>query len=126
MPAARRRWFWVFVGPFCLGLLVFVYVPILWSLYLSFFDARNTVTPERFVGLSNYLYLLQDDQFRSSMLTFIAFAVFIVPTTFVCSLTLALLLQRVRVLQTFFRSVFFLPTAVSYVIASMVWRLSIL
>ena len=28
----RNLWFWVFVGPFVLGLLVFVYVPIAWSI----------------------------------------------------------------------------------------------
>jgi ABC-type spermidine/putrescine transport system permease subunit II len=35
----------LFVGPFLLGLLVFVYLPIGWSTVLSFFDARNTVVP---------------------------------------------------------------------------------
>ena len=121
----RNLWFWVFVGPFFVGLLVFVYVPILWSVYLSFFDARNTVTPTRFVGLANYVYLLQDQAFLSSMATFIVFAVFIVPVTFAGSLGLALLVNKVRVAQAFFRSVFFLPTACSYVIAALIWRLSI-
>ena len=115
----RNRWFWVFVGPFLLGLLVFVYVPILWSVYLSFFDARNTVTPTRFVGLGNYVYLLRDPAFVSSMGTFVVFAAFIVPVTFACSLGLALLVNRARVAQAFFRSAFFLPTACSYVIAAM-------
>ncbi len=120
----NKRWFWVFVGPFFLGLLLFVYIPIGWSAYLSFFDARNTVTPTRFVGLDNYTYLLHDQAFLSSLATFIVFAAFIVPVTFCCSLVLALLVYRLPRFQTFFRSVFFLPTAVSYVIASMVWRLS--
>ncbi len=120
-----RRWFWVFVGPFFAGLLVFVYIPVLWSVYLSFFDARNTVTPTRFVGFGNYVYLLQDRAFLTSMGTFLVFAAFIVPLTFVCSLGLALLVSKVRVAQTFFRSAFFLPTACSYVIASMIWRLTI-
>ncbi|MFB9670704.1 carbohydrate ABC transporter permease [Microlunatus capsulatus] len=120
----RNRWFWVFVGPFLLGLLVFVYVPILWSVYLSFFDARNTVTPTRFVGLGNYVYLLRDPAFVSSMGTFLVFAAFIVPVTFACSLGLALLVNKARVAQAFFRSAFFLPTACSYVIAAMIWRLS--
>ena len=35
------RAFWLFVGPFAIGLLVFVYVPIAWSLLLSFFEARG-------------------------------------------------------------------------------------
>ncbi len=120
----RNRWFWVFVGPFAVGLLVFVYIPILWSVYLSFFDARNTVTPTKFVGLGNYVYLLQDSAFVSSMGTFAVFAAFIVPVTFACSLALALLVNRARVAQAFFRSAFFLPTACSYVIAAMIWRLS--
>jgi multiple sugar transport system permease protein len=124
MQRDRARWFWVFVGPFALGLVVFVYVPIVWSVYLSFFDARNTVTPTRFVGLGNYAYLLRDPAFVSSMATFVVFAAFIVPVTFACSLGLALLVNRARVAQAFFRSAFFLPTACSYVIAAMIWRLS--
>ena len=118
----RNLWFLVFVAPFFLGLAVFVYVPIAWSGYLSFFDARNTVTPTRFVGLDNYAYLLQDKLFLNSLLVFGAFAVFIVPLTYVCSLALALLLNNLRYGQAFFRSVFFIPTAVSYVIAAIIWR----
>ena len=118
-------WFWVFTGPFLVGLLVFVYVPILWSVWLSFFDARNTVTPTEFVGLGNYVDMLKDPAFRSSLLTFVVFGLFIVPTTVVCSLGLALLLHRARFARAFFRSVFFLPTACSYVVAALIWKLSI-
>jgi multiple sugar transport system permease protein len=121
----RNLWFWVFVGPFFVGLLVFVYIPILWSIWLSFYDARNTVTPTRFVGLGNYADMLADPAFRSSMLTFLVFAAFIVPTTFALSLGLALLVNRAQWFQPFFRSVYFLPTACSYVVAALVWKMSI-
>ncbi|WP_235432298.1 carbohydrate ABC transporter permease [Nostocoides japonicum] len=124
-PQDRTLWFWVFVGPFVLGLLVFVYVPIAWSIYLSFFDAYNTVTPSRFVGLGNYVDMLRDPAFRSSLLTFIVFAAFIVPTTFVLSLGAALLVARTRVMRAFFRSVFFMPVACSYVVAALIWKMSI-
>ena len=56
-PARRQNrnlWFWVFVGPFVIGLIVFVYVPIAWSVYLSFFEARNTSPRPKFVGFGNY------------------------------------------------------------------------
>jgi multiple sugar transport system permease protein len=132
---ARRPWrawlagptpaFWLFVGPFLAGLVVFIFVPIAWSLYLSVFEARNTVTPTEFVGLDNFTKMLNDPAFRQSMVTFTVFALFIVPVTFVLSLGLALLVWRVRFMQAFFRSVFFLPTAVSYVAASLIWKLSI-
>lgn len=121
----RTLWFWVFVGPFFAGLLVFVYIPILWSVWLSFYDSRNTVTPTTFVGIGNYADMLSDPAFRSSMLTFIVFAAFIVPTTFALSLGLALLVNRARWFQSFFRSVFFLPTACSYVVAALVWKMSV-
>ncbi|RMB59931.1 carbohydrate ABC transporter permease [Tessaracoccus antarcticus] len=118
----RNLWFVAFIAPFLLGLMAFVYLPIVWSAYLSFFEARNTVTPTRFVGFANYTYLLTDKLFINSLLTFVAFAVFIVPTTYVASLGLALLLNNLKWGQAFFRSVFFIPTAVSYVIAAIIWR----
>ncbi|MFI6100742.1 carbohydrate ABC transporter permease [Lentzea sp. NPDC051213] len=121
----QGRAFWLFVGPFAVGLLVFVYVPIGWSLLLSFFDARNTVTPTEFVGLRNYADMLTDGPFLRSLGTFSVFAAFIVPLTFVLALALALLVNQISFMQAFFRSVFFLPTACSYVVASLVWKLSI-
>ena len=39
---------------------------------------------------------------------------------------MALLVNRARFARTFFRSVFFLPTACSYVVAALVWKMSIL
>jgi multiple sugar transport system permease protein len=119
------RAFWLFVGPFAAGLLVFVYVPIGWSVLLSFFEARNTVTPTEFVGLRNYADMLTDQPFLASLGTFSAFAAFIVPLTFVLALALALLVNQISFMKAFFRSVFFLPTACSYVVASLVWKLSI-
>ncbi|MET1074653.1 MAG: sugar ABC transporter permease, partial [Umezawaea sp.] len=125
MRRSDTRAFWLFVGPFAAGLLAFVYIPIGWSAALSFFDARGTVTPTEFVGLANYADMLTDGPFLRSLGTFSLFALFIVPTTFVLSLGLALLVNQITFMQAFFRSVFFLPAACSYVVASLVWKLSI-
>ncbi|MET9494109.1 sugar ABC transporter permease [Streptomyces sp. NPDC006552] len=121
----RARWFWVFVGPFVLGLGLFTYVPLGWSVWLSFFDAHNTVTPDRFVGLDNYTALLRDEAFRASLWTFCVFTLFIVPATYAASLALALMVNRLRRAQAFFRSVFFLPAACSYVVAALIWKMSL-
>ncbi|WP_327698424.1 carbohydrate ABC transporter permease [Streptomyces sp. NBC_00459] len=117
--------FWLFTGPFLIGLIVFVFVPIGWSIYLSFFEARFTVTPSDFVGFENYKQVLTDVDFLNSLVTFTVFAAFIVPATWALSLGLALLVNRLRFMRAFFRSVFFLPTAVSYVAASLIWKMSI-
>ncbi|MEU9194149.1 sugar ABC transporter permease [Streptomyces hundungensis] len=127
----RRRisdntlWFWVFVGPFAVGLALFTYVPLLWSVYLSFFDAHNTVSPTDFVGFDNYTAMLRDGAFTSSLGTFAVFSLFIVPATYALALALALMVNRTRRFQAFFRSVFFLPAACSYVVAALIWKLSI-
>ncbi|MEU7045482.1 sugar ABC transporter permease [Streptomyces varsoviensis] len=124
-PQNRNLWFWVFVGPFAIGLALFTYVPLAWSVYLSFFDAHNTVSPTHFVGLDNYLSMLGDSAFTSSLWTFVVFTLFIVPATYALALGLALAVNRLRFAQAFFRSVFFLPAACSYVVAALVWKLSI-
>ncbi|MCT9110451.1 carbohydrate ABC transporter permease [Streptomyces mirabilis] len=116
--------FWLFTSPFLIGLTVFVYVPIGWSLWLSFFEARFTVTPSKFVGFDNYWQMLQDSKFTGSLVTFTVFAAFIVPATWALSLGLALLVHRLRFMKAFFRSVFFLPTACSYVAAALIWKMS--
>lgn len=129
----RMRWrsrniafnFWLFVGPLLIGLTLFFYIPILWSVVLSFSEARAVVIPTGFVGFENYREMLTDEAFTGSLGTFFVFALFIVPTTFLCALGLALLVNSVKFAQGFFRSVFFLPTACSYVLASIVWKMSL-
>jgi multiple sugar transport system permease protein len=117
--------FWLFTGPFLVGLAIFVFVPIVWSIWLSFFDARFTVTPSKFVGFDNYESMLTNSNFTGSLVTFTVFAVLIVPLTWALSLGLAMLVHRLRFMRAFFRSVFFLPTAVSYVAAALIWKMSI-
>jgi multiple sugar transport system permease protein len=117
--------FWSFVLPLLLGVTIFFYIPIIWSVVLSFSTARATLTPTAFVGLQNYASMLNDPEFTGALGTFTVFAIFIVPTTFIFSLGLALLVNSIRFGRGFFRSVFFLPTACSYVLASIIWRMSI-
>ena len=124
-PREHPLAFWGFVGPLFLGLVIFTYIPILWGFGLSFFEARRTVVPTQFVGLDNYITMLSDAAFLRSLGTFMLFALFIVPTTFALSLGLALLINNITIGQAFFRSVFFIPTACSYVVASLIWKMNI-
>src|SRR6266568_8103890 len=65
--------FWGFVGPLILGLIVFFYIPILWSLILSFSNARSVLVPTGFVGLDNYRAMLSDAGFIKALATFTIF-----------------------------------------------------
>ena len=60
--------------------------------------------------------------FTRSLTTFFVFALLITPLTVLCSLGLALLVNNIPFARGFFRSVFFIPSACSVVVAAMIWR----
>ena len=117
--------FILFMAPMLLGLLVFTFIPIVWGFLISLSDARNTISVGDWIGFENYRYMLGDAAFRKSLRTIIVFAAFIVPLTFFFSLLLAMLVNSVGFGKSIFRTIFFIPTAVSYVIASLVWKMGI-
>ncbi|MFJ1792103.1 carbohydrate ABC transporter permease [Kitasatospora griseola] len=137
-PAARRRGrtartaragrsdrlaFVLLTAPVLIGLGLFKYVAIGWSFLLSLSEARGTIALGHWVGLDNYRTLLADRAFRDSLLTILLFTAFIVPITFAASLGLALLVHRVRRGRALLRTAFLIPTAVSYVAASLLWKM---
>ena len=62
--------------------MVFVYVPIVWSPWLTSSTRRTPSPPSDFVGFGNYVDMLTDGRFQDSLITFTVFAAFIVPLTF--------------------------------------------
>jgi multiple sugar transport system permease protein len=108
-----------------LGLAVFVGVPSVWGLVLSLSKAKSTINPTSFVGLSNYVAVLSDPAFRKSLWLAVVFALLIVPATIAFSLLLALLVNAAPWGRGIFRTIFFIPTACSYVVASAIWRMSL-
>jgi multiple sugar transport system permease protein len=133
-PVKRRRrkvdWravgaFTVLTAPVVIGLGVFKYVAIAWSFLLSFNDARGTISIGHWIGFDNYAFLLGDSAFRDSLVVIALFTVFIVPVTFVASLGLAMLVNGIRRGRAFFRTVFLIPGAVSYVVAALVWKMAL-
>ena len=126
----QRRWeaqiaFWVFMAPMLIGLGIFTFLPIVWGFLISLSEARNSISISEFVGLDNYADALRDAQFRRALRTILVFTVFVVPLTFAVSLGLAMLVNSVGLGRGVFRTIFFIPTAISYVIASLVWRMGI-
>lgn len=122
-PAWRA--FAVLALPMVAGLVLFKYVAMVWGLLLSFNDARGTIALGAWTGLDNYRQLLTDPRFQQSLILILIFTAFIVPITFALSLGLAVLVNRLRRGRALFRTAFFLPAAVSYVVASLVWKMSL-
>ena len=68
MANRRRRLApYLFISPFFIGYAIFFLYPVLWALYLSFFQQVGIGSEPKFVGLQNYANLLSDDTFRTAL-----------------------------------------------------------
>lgn len=125
--ADLRSWgaFALLTAPMLIGLGVFKYIAIGWSFLLSLSEAQGTIALGDWVGLDNYRQLFGDAVFRNALSKIGLFTLFIVPITFAASLGLALLVHRIRRGRAVLRTAFLIPAAVSYVAASLLWKMSL-
>jgi multiple sugar transport system permease protein len=124
-PAARRRLWretrlaYLFLLPALLVILTFRLAPVFYAFYISLH--RWSLRPERFVGLNNFLYLAQDEEFRRSLLISVYYVVGAVPAEMALGLLLAVLVFRSRPFQSLYRLGYFLPYVTSTLAAAVVW-----
>lgn len=123
----RRLTGWLFAGPALVVLGVFFVVPVLGGLVLSLTDfdpyALANLHNLRFVGLGNYIALLERPAFWSALGNTLYFVAAGVPLTMLLALGAALLLnQRLARWRGFFRTALFAPVVTTVVAAAVVWR----
>ena len=118
---------WIFVAPALAALGVFFVVPVASALAMSFTDfdiyALADIANLRFVGLSNYVRLLQTPLFWQALLNTFYFVVVGVPLSIAVSLGAALLLNsRLVRFKAFYRTALFAPVVTTLVAVAVVWR----
>ncbi len=121
----REAWWtpYLFVLPALLLMAVFIYWPLIDSVYLSTLD-WNFVSPQRtFVGIQNYTNLLHDKNFRQALGNTGIYLLALGPVQVLLPLALALLLWPIRQsrLQTAYRAILFTPTVMSLAVVAVVW-----
>jgi multiple sugar transport system permease protein len=117
---------YMFVAPWLVGFLIFVIVPLGFSLYWSFTDYRVTANqPPQWVGVENYRTLILDDtSFRSSLVNTIFFTVIGLPLQMGFALLLAVMLNQKARGERVFRMAFYLPVILGFNTAVLLcWRL---
>ncbi len=135
-PADRRRvfaWnryrFWekatpfLFVAPVIAIVGVFTYWPLIYSIWLSFFD-WNFVSPvKEFVGFANFTRLVDDPRFHRALWGTLVYILALVPAQVLLPLGLALLLWPIRRsrAQAVYRVTLFSPTVISFSVAALLW-----
>jgi len=112
----------MFVAPNLAAVAVFMVFPLGFSLYMSF-QNWDLFRPAKFVGLANYRSLFTGDPLFSIALgNSVVYTVGTVVPTVLISLAVAGVLNRKIKGINFFRTVVFLPLAVSSVVMAVVWQ----
>lgn len=111
-----------FLAPNFLGFMVFMFLPIVFSLIMAFTNWQMTETmPLEFVGLDNFKDLLTDTRFWG----FFGNTLYLmmgIPVAIAGSLLLAVILSRDLKGIVVYRTMFYLPTITSGVALFIMWK----
>ncbi|WP_285766106.1 sugar ABC transporter permease [Peribacillus sp. SI8-4] len=113
---------YMFLGPALMILSMFLVIPAIMAIYYAFTD-YYLLTPDmrKFVGLDNFIHLFKDPIFLKSLLNTLKFVVFVIPLQVGAALGMALLLNKQRRANTFFKVAYFSPVVMSLVVISVLW-----
>ncbi|MDH6143092.1 alpha-glucoside transport system permease protein [Kitasatospora sp. GP30] len=107
----------IFLGPALLLVLVGLVVPLVRTIVLSFHNDDSN----RFVGAANYNWALGNDSIHQVLLTTLLWLLIVPVAATGLGLALALLVDRMRG-QSIYKSLIFMPMAISLVGASIIWK----
>lgn len=119
LPKALRKYTepFLFVGPATLILSWYLLLPTLRTVYLSFLDRKA----EAFVGLENYIDIFSNESMIISFTNNFLWLIFGTGFCVILGLIVAILSDRVRY-ERLVRAVIFMPLAISFVGAGIIWK----
>lgn len=119
-----QRIAWAMLSPAMLMIGIFIMMPFVMSVILSFTDQRlvpNPNVPTSFVGWRNYLRLAEDGEFLNAFFRTATFTILVVPLQCAMGLGAALLINAKLPMRNLFRGIYFLPTVISMVVVAVIW-----
>ena len=123
MKNKNRKFVLAAIIPLFTEVAIFMVIPIVGTLLISFMDYNPLKDDNQFIGIKNYLSLFSDTSFvialkNTLFFTFVAVAINIVISLFVAFLISQLKSNKTR---SFFRMMMFLPCIAPMVASSVVW-----
>ncbi|MBV9674654.1 MAG: sugar ABC transporter permease [Verrucomicrobia bacterium] len=111
---------WIFLAPAVIVFATYVVIPIFQSFWLSLYDWDGLSPTKKFLGLSNYTELFQDDQFWTSLKNNLYWLILFLLGP-VVGLAIAIFLnQKIRAMRIV-KSLFFFPFVLSGVVIGLVF-----
>lgn len=122
MRMARKSWHgYVFIAPAAVIIIIFAYIAMFFSLYVSF-HTWDIINPEKpWVGLDNYVKTVNYEFFWNALRNTAYYTFATVPIVTVFALFLALFAHWAPKGRGFFRTIYFIPTITPGVVVALIW-----
>ena len=115
-------WGWFLIAPTIIGLMVLNIIPIMQSLYLSFFKSGDFGRGNVYVGAGNYERMLADSQVLHAVGNTLLYTILVVPVSIAIAMVVAVLLNGKLGGKTLYRTIYFIPMVAAPAAVTMVWR----
>jgi multiple sugar transport system permease protein len=103
-------------------LLLLTLYPVLYGVWISFFNKHSFFPQQAFVGFGNYLFLLQDPEFWAAVWRGAVYSVSSIVLQIVLGVAAALLLNQVFPGRSILRAIVMFPYVVPTVVAVILWK----
>ncbi|MDQ2955292.1 MAG: sugar ABC transporter permease, partial [Pseudomonadota bacterium] len=108
--------------PAILLLLLLTLYPVLYGVWISFFNKHSFFPQQDFIGLDNYLFLLRDPEFWAAVWLGTVYAVSTIVLQIVLGVAAALLLNEFFPGRNILRAIVIFPYVVPTVVAVILWK----
>ena len=112
---------WMFILPACIGTLIFIIIPVIFSFSLSFtrWDLLNNI---EFIGLTNYKEILTDSLFIKILVNTVVYAISVSVLGVIIPLILAAILNNKIRGSEFYKTAYFIPFITPMIVIALIWQ----
>lgn len=114
---------WAIGSVWIIGFLLFLIIPLVLSLYYSFFRT-NLISRFDFIGFKNYINMFKDKLFFQSLKVTGIFTIVLIPLQLILALAQALILNSIKRFTTLFRAIFYFPFAIYGISFFLMWSIA--
>ena len=111
---------WMLAVPTLLAMIFFHLYPMITGFVYSTFSMK-AFTPQEFVGLANFKYVLEDMLFNKALLNTLQYVIWSLVIGFIPPIFVSVLLNELPVFKSSFRFLVYFPSIIPGMVASMLW-----
>lgn len=122
--STRNEWLWAWflIAPTIIGLVVLNIIPIIQTAHMSLFKSGDFGRNHIFIGLDNYVRMLNDPQVWQAVANTLLYTLLVVPFSCAFAMLIAVFLNRSIKGKLLYRTIYFIPMIAAPAAVTMVWR----